>query len=248
MKYLILILIFASCNSQSEKAYTINVLDSTSAIIDSVLLTADSIIDAFDDFPAYVSDVKARINKLEKEKKTLEIQLNEPQSLSAYSYETDNRDKIISELKLKLKEKDTEIATLKKKISSDSAYRSRPYIGQKLREIEADVLKPDDKSLVITLDKKIRGDGEIADNIISVYIMPYNKKSKKLREYGNCDMSIVSSLGGIQASYYEGQYFFNGIEPGEYLIKVCSLFGNWKKIDYNGEYQTVAMKVAPPIQ
>jgi TolA-binding protein len=246
MKYLFIILTLASCG-QSEKAYIVNTPVTDTKVIDSINLVADSVTNALADLPEYINSVKARISKLEKEKKTLQEQINEPQVQALTDYRSDDRDKVIAQLRKSLYEKETEIATLKKKITTDSVYRSRPYIGQKL--IEQDVMKPDDKSLVITLDKKMRGDGEIAETGITVYIMKYTKEvRKKFKEYGTCNLADINSVGAVEASYYEGQYFFNGIEPGKYLIKVCSLFGNYMVINREDSYQKIEMKVSPPIQ
>ncbi len=92
----------------------------------------------------------------------------------------------------------------------------------------------------------MRGDGEIAETGITVYIMKYTKEvRKKFKEYGTCNLADINSVGAIEASYYEGQYFFNGIEPGKYFIKVCSLFGNYMVINREDSYQKIEMKVMP---
>ena len=116
--------------------------------------------------------------------------------------------------------------------------------------IEYDQVKPNDKSLVIELDKRIKGDGDISDQGISVYIMKYTREvKKKFKEYGNCALSDINSVEAKQAYYYGGLYFFNDVPPGKYLIKVCALYGNWIVINREKETeQKIKMQVSPPIQ
>jgi len=59
---------------------------------------------------------------------------------------------------------------------------------------------------------------------------------------------IIVLLDAKEASYYKGQYFFNDIEPGEYLIKVCALYGNWMVINKKDYKQEIEMLMSPPIQ
>lgn len=64
-----------------------------------------------------------------------------------------------------------------------------------------------------------------------------------------CDMIELNKFNPRLAMTYEGQYFFNDLPPGKYLIKVCSYYGNYKVIEREKEtYQEVVMQVAPPIQ
>ena len=83
----------------------------------------------------------------------------------------------------------------------------------------------------------------------SVWIMESNRKSKRIMKgYYNCQVKDLNSLGAVQAKFYKGTYFFNDVPEGKYLIKVCALYGDWVEVKRKDEYQTVAMKVAPPIQ
>lgn len=252
MKKYLPILLLMACNSSSEKASPVHVNeqplnDSISLIVDSLKEWSENI----SDITSYTIQANSEIKKLRQENKELADKAGEVVPLAMmYSVPSDVKDKQIRDLVTERNFLRTENTRLKNIIYSDSVYRTRPFIGKKLQDIEyGGPLKPDDNSLVISLDKKIRGDGEIDDRGITVYIMPYTKKVKKaFKEYGNCDMSKLTGLDAKQAQYYQGQYFFNGIEPGEYLIKVCALWGDYKKIDYKGGYQVIAMKVAPPIQ
>ena len=69
-----------------------------------------------------------------------------------------------------------------------------------------------------------------------------------MKGYYNCQVKDLNSLGAIQAKFYQGVYFFNDVPTGKYLIKVCALYGDWVEVKRKDGYQTVAMKVAPPIQ
>ena len=103
--------------------------------------------------------------------------------------------------------------------------------------------------MVITLDKQLKGDGDISETGVSVWIMPYNKQSKKLmKEYGNCQTKDLNLLEAKEANYYNGVYFFNDVSPGKYLIKVCALYGNCVVFKREEKFQTVKMLMSPPIQ
>jgi len=69
-----------------------------------------------------------------------------------------------------------------------------------------------------------------------------------MKGYYNCQLKDLNSLGAVQAKSYKGVYFFNDVPVGKYLIKVCALYGDWVEVKRKDEHQTVAMKVAPPIQ
>lgn len=257
MKYLILILALAvavSCNSSSETANSINSDRKLDSLVESTdsnnlkLIAIDTSLTLF--AKAYLIN-RSEVQVLRQEKKDLIQQLEQKYPNYQAIQSDDAQLKRINELNNLLIQKEFENAQLKKKIYYDSLYRSRPSIGNKLRGmIEENYVMPNSKSLVITLDKKIKGDGEISDRNISVYIMPYNKKSKKLMNYDMaCDMSKINSLSAKQANYYEGIYFFNDIPPGKYLIKVCSYCGNYKVVERGEEvFQEIAMQVSPPIQ
>jgi len=102
--------------------------------------------------------------------------------------------------------------------------------------------KPNDKSLVISLSGML-------EQGASVWIMESNRKSKKIMKgYYNCQIKDLNLLGAVQAKFYQGVYFFNHVPEGKYLIKVCALYGDWVEVKRKDGYQTVAMKVAPPIQ
>ena len=244
-KYLPIILLWA-CNSSSEKASPIIVQplnDSLSLIVDSLKEWTENI----SDISSYAIKAQARIKQLEQQKQVAEVELKaSPIYLDAMQSDyrpLDDKDKRIYELTQKVREYEREIAKLKNRLFYDSMNKvSKNY----------DIVpeeKPNEKSLVITLNKKIRGDGEISETGVSVWIMKYTKKAKKtFKGYDNCQQKDLNLLDAKEASYYRGQYFFNDIEPGEYLIKVCALYGNWMVINKKDYKQEIEILMSPPIQ
>jgi len=247
-KYFPVLLLFVACNSSSEKASPIVV--SNQPVNDSLSLIVDSLKEWTEDISSvssYAIKAQARIKELEQKKEDAQSQI-EPVYLAMRSEDykpTDDKDKEIYRLTQKIREYEREISKLKNRLFYDSV--------QRVGKIEYDRVpneeKPNDKSLVITLNKKIRGDGEISEQGVSVYIMKYTKEVKKaFKGYDNCQQKDLNLLDAKEASYYNGQYFFNDIPPGKYLIKVCALYGNWMVINKKDYKQEIKMLMSPPIQ
>ena len=243
MKYLVFILfaIVAACNSSDQKASTIAIdtsLDSLKVESDSLnmkLLELDTLASS-----AYRTTY-AQIKELRQAKKDLIDQLETKYPNYAAIQSDDSNLQKIKELNAKLLQKEFEISQLKRKITSDSLYRFRPTIGQKLREI-IEPEKPNENSLVIVLT------GKVVDPKVSVYLVPY-KGSSKIRTYeATCDIWYLNSLLAKRASYYNGEYFFNDIVSGKYVVKVCAYYGNWTIIKKKSGYQKIEIDVSPPIQ
>ena len=247
-KYLPILLLWA-CNSSYEKANPIII--SNKPINDSLSLIVDSLKEWTEDISSvssYAINAQARIKQLESEKKQVQFEIGEqPTSLAmqANDYKpSDDKDKRIYELTQKLRAYEREIAVLKNRLFYDSMGKvSKNY------DVVPNEEKPNDKSLVVILNKKLRGDGDISEQGVSVWIMKYTKKAKKaFKGYDNCQQKDLNLLDAKEASYYRGQYFFNDIEPGEYLIKVCALYGNWMVINKKDYKQEIEMLMSPPIQ
>src|SRR6187402_2589999 len=235
-KYLPILLLWA-CNSSSEKASTIVVSeqplnDSISLIVDSLKEWSENI----SDISSYAIKAQARIKQLEKEKQATEKEIEVyPMAMMSEDYKTDDRDRVIAELRKKVYDYENQIASLKNQL-----FREQVKVDRVPNKIEIE--KPNDKSLVITLMGAL-------EQGASVWIMESNRKSKKIMKgYYNCQVKDLNSLGAIQAKFYHGVYFFNDVPEGKYLIKVCALYGDWVEVKRKDGYQTVAMKVAPPIQ
>ena len=249
-KYLPILLLFVACNSSYEKANPITVSDKP--LTDSISLIVDSLKEWTEDISSvssYAIYAQAKIKQLEERKALTQAQVqNEPVYLSMMRSEdykpVDDKDKEIYRLTQKIKEYEREIAKLKNRLFYDSMSKvSQNY------DVVPNEIKPDDKSLVITLNKKLRGDGDISEQGVSVWIMKYTKKAKKqFKGYDNCQLKDLNLLDAKEASYYRGQYFFNDIEPGEYLIKVCALYGNWMVINKKDYKQEIEILMSPPIQ
>jgi len=229
-----------------EESHQVNV-----AIVDSLTLAFDSLktdLKGFYEVSDYAKEAQARIKKLESEKKQVEFQIGEqPVSLAMQSNDykpSDDKDKRIYELTQKVRAYEREIAVLKNRLFYDSMGKvSKNY------DVVPNEEKPNDKSLVVILNKKLRGDGDISEQGVSVWIMKYTKKAKKaFKGYDNCQQKDLNLLDAKEASYYKGQYFFNDIEPGEYLIKVCALYGNWMVINKKDYKQEIEILMSPPIQ
>jgi hypothetical protein len=250
IKYLPILLLWA-CNSSYEKATPITVSE---PLTDSLSLIVDSLKEWTEDISSvssYAIKAQERIKQLEKQKQIAEVELNgNPVYLDAIQsnreYEpTDDKDKEIYRLRQQIKDYEIEISKLKNRLFYDSMAR----VGKIEYDRVPNELKPNEKSLVITLNKKLRGDGDISEQGVSVWIMKYNKKAKKIfKGYESCQIKDLNLLNAKEASYYQGQYFFNDIEPGEYLVKVCALYGNWMVINKKDYKQEIEILMSPPIQ
>lgn len=255
MKNLIIVCIFfMSCNNEKATPIVVNNLESAER--DSMLSKADStnegLKDVLSDLYETKQQVRANINKLKKENEILRMNVDQPVAMymdKKEDYRDDDKDKTISDLRNELMAYKAENVRLRNKLYSDSVFMSKQ---NKINtdKVEEPIDKPGQNSLVITLNRRMRGDGDISETGVNLYIMPFNKQSKKLMNYTiSCDMSKITSLEARQANYYNGQYFFNDVKPGKYLIKVCAYYGNYMVIKREKEgFQMVAMQISPPIQ
>lgn len=237
MRYLIL-LIFISCNSSMETKEVIVPIAANTTLTDSVSIALDSLkmsIVDLSELSDFAKAAQAKIKRLENEKRVTEHEIEVyPMAIQSNDYKSDDRDKVIADLRKKVSQYETEIATLKNQL-----YREQVKVS-KVKEEEVE--QPNDNSLVITLTG-------VVEQGASVWIMESNRKAKKIMKgYYNCQVKDLNSLGAKEAKRYKDVYFFNDIPTGKYLIKVCALYGDWVEIKRKDEHQTVAMKVAPPIQ
>ena len=237
MRYLIL-LIFISCNSSMETKEVV-MASPNNSLSDSVGIALDSLkmsIVDLSELSDFAKEAQAKIKRLEKEKQATEKEIEVyPMAMMSEDYKKDDRDRVIAELRKKVYDYENQIASLKNQL-----YREQVKVDRVPNKIEIE--KPNDKSLVITLMGSL-------EQGASVWIMESNRKSKKIMKgYYNCQVKDLNSLGAIQAKFYHGVYFFNDVPTGKYLIKVCALYGDWVEVKRKDGYQTVAMKVAPPIQ
>ncbi len=243
--YLIIPLSLSACN-QGNMATPLEVRADTTSV-DSLSLVVDSTNSDFKDlyaeFSETVDQVTEKINNLTAARDAASQKIvHRQQNVDAFMYEPVSDDaKEVYALRQKVREYEDEIGRLKYRLYRDSV--TLTMAGKKSTP-QYDIVepeKPNDKSLVITLEGTEPG--------ASIWIMESNRKSKKIMKgYYNCQRKDLDELGAIQAKQYKGVYFFNDVPTGKYLIKVCALYGDWVEVKRKDAYQTVAMKVSPPIQ
>lgn len=207
---------------------------------DSISHEFDSSIRSLDSLKPVVAQTISKIKYYESQKQQYQKQVDNIQPFSlAKNYDNSY---LLDSLKRKLSEANNEIARLKSELNYIAKARNvRPRI------IEYDhpaIEVPGDNSVVVSLDGSSRkGEIFVPDNL-TVYLIPYEKRLKKLMSYD----SSCEELSGQIAKYYKGVYFFNDVEPGKYIIKVCTYMGNYKLIDKQDGKLSLTMQVAPPIQ
>lgn len=246
-----LLIIISGCNSYREESLRASQI---SIPLDSLTQTSDSVNDALRNMKremAVAIGYAKEVVSLRKERAAIESPVSVEKYADAYYYLEDEKDKKIRELTEKILSYEREIARLKRNIALDSEFHKT--IGKVVPEyLETDPPKPNEKSLIINLDKKLRGDGELSESGVRVYLIAFKKPKevKRLMRYDiSCETNYINSLGAREAYFYGGLYFLNDVPPGKYLVKVCAYYGNYMVIkrDTDG-YQMVAMKLSPPIQ
>jgi len=235
IRNILVVLAFASCNSNMETAAPIAVKADSSLqlMIDSISLNVDSI-------GTMTESVQNKVARLEKERAALikELGDNEPQLKYAPS-----RDVMISskepDYSSRIAELEREVASLRRRIATDSSYIAR--INKTGTPIEYEIEKPNQNSLIVQ---------PVPSNNIDIYLIPYSKKAKKkLMVYeASCDLSLINELGGKLSSNYKGQHFFNDVPEGKYIVKLCTYFGNYLVIERTNEKQIIALQTSPPIK
>lgn len=242
----ILLIILWSCNSESARPIRI---EEDGISFDSLMALSDSTNEELRETKASLKTTISQISALGKKKSEVEEQIKSaPVYRDALAYYPEESSEL-ADLKNKLREYEQEISRLKYRLYRDSLALAKYMKKEVPQEVESGVPSPDEKSLIITLDRKMRGDGEISEQGVTVYLIKYTKKVKKLMHYEvGCKLNDLNSFESTEATYYKGQYFFNGVAPGKYLVKVCAYYGNYMVINKEDRQQTVAMQMSPPIQ
>ncbi len=136
------------------------------------------------------------------------------------------------------------------------AYRLKYPVTFTPDELVAEtVKKPDDKSVIVKLNFGSSKTGQVAvpDNL-TVYLIPKTKANRsvinntKIYEIGCNESTLSKAVDKQKASFYKGDYFFNSIPPGTYLLKVCSYYGNYSFVKKDIGSQTISVPVSPPTQ
>lgn len=237
MKYFLILLVFASCNSSQERAEPIAVNTSDSSlqlIIDSTAMNIDSLVDKFE-------TAQNKIDRLENERAALLKDLGDNDAPVRYmalkALRSDTSSK--TDYSGRIAELEREVASLKRRIATDSSYIAR--MNKTASPMEVYIEKPNDNSLIVQ---------PVPSNNIDVYLIPYSKKAKKnLMVYeASCDLSLINKFDGKLLSTYKGQHFLNDIPPGKYIIKFCTYFGNYMVFERTNEKQVIALQTSPPLK
>lgn len=244
MKYIFILLVFLSCNSNRaskeisyDPALDTLIKNTDSSIADLMkldTLTYQAIVD--------VEKNTNEIKQLRQDKLELINQLEQKYPNFQAIQSNDVQYKRINELNKLLLQKEFENAQLKKQIRKDSTVKTRIPIGSKLmRLIEQEPILPSNNSIAVTLQ------GQYADLGISVWIMPYSKKAKKAMHnydlFCNESKGKFASFKAVQAIYYEGRYIANDFPSGKYIIKVCAYYGDCLVVKKGNDLLEVNLKV-----
>ncbi|HMC98741.1 MAG TPA: hypothetical protein VKH37_01265, partial [Ferruginibacter sp.] len=114
--------------------------------------------------------------------------------------------------------------------------------------------KPDNNALILNLSfgransvaSKVPGD-------MTIYLIPAKGNGRIIRESSlyeiHCDEPSIKKASGVRtANFYNGNYFFNSVPKGRYLVKICSYYGNFQMVSKDDGVKTVSMQVSPPTQ
>lgn len=252
MKYsviFIIAIIIASCNAEKREVISeepipeIESIDSLVELADSLRVKSEFVDSITPLISESIKDLHGQLMYANEQKQLLEDQLDRGQYVKAMWSEPKKDDTIVASLINKVRKYEKEIADLRRRIYIDSILHSK-YIG---KSIDKTIIndKPGLNSLLVELD----ADGANTDRV-GVYLIPYSSKAKrKLMQYEvGCDYKNITELQGKPAGYYNGVYFFNDVEEGKYIIKVCTYYGNYKVIKRLEGEQLVRMQLAPPVQ
>ena len=113
---------------------------------------------------------------------------------------------------------------------------------------------PDENSLVLNLNfgsTKLSPVSVPKD--MTIYMMPTKGNAKLISDISvyeiHCDeIQLRKAVGRKTALFYNGKYFFPDVAPGNYFIKVCSYYGNYKFIGKGNWKKEITMEVSPPVQ
>lgn len=238
MKILIPILfLLAACGQGKETATTILVTED-SISQESINLT-DSLsasIHALDSLRPIVQNAVAKLKHYE----SLKIDYEQQEAEIIYKPIIDSS--AIITLRSKLTAANNEIARLRGELSLIESKRNVQPVIQEY--VQPAVITPDENSIVIELDGKSRKGDIVIPSNLTIYLIPGNGKKHQKYEAA-CSQGLE---GNTTAKYYNGLYFFNSVEPGKYLIKICTYYGNFKLIDKPSGKYNLKMLIAPPIQ
>lgn len=234
---LIVMVVKVQCKDENglKTASTISVHDSIQ--IDSLSNKLDETIETFDSLKPLVDQTISKIKYYESLRDNYEKQV----ARTVYKTKIDSSG--INSLRLKLSAANNEIIRLKNDLAATEKRRYDKVPNKEVATTEIE--KPDDNSIVIKLDGRSRN-GNLRIEGLTIYLIPFSRKAKQHMRYEtSCDEKLY---GNQSAKYYNGLYFFNSVQPGKYLIKICTYYGNFRLIEKQDGKYNVSMQVSPPIQ
>lgn len=166
-----------------------------------------------------------------------------------------NADKTITELKEQIK-------TLNSKIYQDSLSNSKTKSKLDNANTELEKIKKGKKDKDVDDENIIGGPNNLLLNLVetkrvksenlNIYLIPYSnsKEVKDLMNYEiSCNEYNIRKIKGYKvAKISRGIYFFKNVDPGKYLLKICTYYGNYQVINKVNGQQTITLMIAPPVQ
>ncbi len=90
---------------------------------------------------------------------------------------------------------------------------------------------------------------------INIYLIPYNdantqviRKAKVYDYYNFNEPALIKAKDSKIAFYCDGTYYFPNVNPGRYLVKICTLYGAYKEIKVEKGNERFVIDAVPPIR
>lgn len=221
----VIVIIQFDHNSNIKTAAPVSVIE------DSLSDKLSSSLESVDSLKPLVNNIVNKIKYYE----GLKTKYQEQEPILIYKKDTTE----LHSLRNKLVAANNEISRLNNELRV-MAYREYPKKEPaRMSYVSPAIITPDENSIVLSFEGTLPKEAK-------VYLIPYNRSVKRYMEYeSSCDVSLSAYRS---ADNYNGLYFFNNVESGKYLIKVCTYYGNYKVIKKGTGKEIVSMQVSPPIQ
>jgi len=111
---------------------------------------------------------------------------------------------------------------------------------------------PNANSLLLSFGTSSKNKNASTENL-TIYLIPVKDNKRILNDIKSYDIfcsgiDINKSSGIRKASNYGGQYFYNNVSEGEYLVKICSYYGGYKIIKRTKGKQTIVLPITSTAQ
>ena len=245
--FFILLVALIACNSYDHKATPVDTIDESQP--DSLLKSMDSLNTKLTRMTILATSAAAQLREKVRElnEKKQAVETDRQTMVTSAEYSSDDRDRRLYELTKLVKSYESEIASLKNRLYWDSIYKARAAYQPPIM-LDDVAPFPDENSLLIELTSGGRS-GDVPLKGVSVYLVPFTRKARKLMVYEVfCDLSQLNELKGTAGNQSDGLFFFNGVEPGVYLVKVCAYYGGFKKITRLPGRQLIKLEISPPVR